>query len=304
MRILINVSKFISIILLIFILFSCVSLKTKKNVAIDYYNLGNDYMGLKKYKEAIVSFNRSLEYNPSSIDTILNLIISYQLNKEYSKVEKNIIKYYKKGNLEHNKKMLMLLGNNFYLQGKYNQSIKTYNEYITSYPNDVNAYFNIGLTYTKLSDYVNSLSYFLLAAEKSNNKHIPSLYNIADYYFRNEDFDNSFFYFSILEKLDNKNPDIFYRLAILEYKNEEYESARVHLDQAIKLDKKNKDYHLEIAKVYSKGYKNRLKTLEHLEKAFTNGFKDLKYLNSISEFKLLNEFDEYKKLLKKYGLKN
>lgn len=288
---------------LFILLSSCVSLKTQKNISIDHFNLGNEYMELEKYPKAIEFYLKSLEYSSNSIETILNLIISYQLNKEYDKVEKQIIKYYKKDKSNENKKLLLLLGNNFFLQGKYNQAIKTYEEYINSYPTDVNVYFNIGLSYLKLSDKKNSLSYFLLAAEKSNNTHIPSLYNIADFYYNDNDIENSFYYFSLLEKLDKKNPDIFYRLGTIEYQTEEYEAAKNHFEQAIKLDSKNKDYYVEIAKVYSKGFKNRDKTLEHLKNAFENGFNNIKYLNSISEFKLLYEFDEYKILLKKYNLR-
>ncbi len=294
--------KILFIYTIILVLSTCVSIKTKKNVAIDYYNLGNDYLEVKNYKKAIESFNKSLEYDQKSTNTILNLIITCQLNKDFISAEKNIIKHFKKGDNEYSKKLLMLLGNNYYLQGKYNQAIKTYNEYREAYPDNATCYFNLGLTQLKLSDEEEALDYFLEAYNK-DNKFIAAIYNIADYYYKNKDYDNSFYYFSLLENLDKKNPDIYYRLGQLEYHIEEYEHSKKHFLEAIKLDSKNSEYYISLAKVYSKGYNNRIKTLENIENALKNGFKDLKYLQSNTEFKLLNQFDEYKEMLKEYGLK-
>ena len=282
---------------------SCVSIKIKKSIAIDYYNLGKHYFDMEKYQNAIKYYEKSLEYNINNLKSILNLIISYQSNKQYDIVEKKILLYYKKGDSEYKKKFLLLLGNNFYLQEKYNRAIKTYNEFLETYPDDEECYFNLGLTYLKLSDEKKALDNFLEAYKKSDFKHIPSIYNIADYYYKKENFENSFKYFKILVELDTNNHDAYYRLGELEYKMKEYEQALNHLKSAIKLDNKNKDYHILTAKIYSKGYKNKSKTLEYIEKALNNDFKDLKYLQSQPEFKLLSKFNEYKKLLKKHGLK-
>ena len=105
----------------------------------------------------------------------------------------------------------------------------------------------------------------------------------------NEDYKNSLYYFSLLEELDKDNPDVYYRLGDLEYILEEYEHSKIHLLKAIDLDLDNTDYYILLAKVYAKGYKNRKKTLEYLEKAFKNGFNDLGYLKTTEEFILLKE---------------
>ena len=291
----------IIIILNFFLLLSCVAIKTKNNVAIDFYNLGNKYLEIKDYKNAINSYKKSLEFNPKSEETIFNLILCYQYNKEYEKVEELILKNFKKVNKEYTKKMLLLLGNNFYLKNNYEKAIKTYSEYIEVYPEDVNCYFNLALTYLKLSNNKKALETFLEAYRK-DNKHIPTIYNLGNFYYNDKDYKNSFYYFSLLEELDKDNPDVYYRLADLEYLMEEYEHSKIHLLKAIELDTENIDYYILLAKVYAKGYKNRKKTLEYLEKAFINGFDDIEYLKNTEEFILLKQFNDYNKLLKKYGL--
>lgn len=289
------------IIFIFFLLFSCISFKTKSNIAIDYYNLGNKYISLKEYSNAIESYKKSLEFSPKSEETIFNLILSYQLNKEYEKVEEMVIKYYKRVNNEFTKKLLLVLGNNYYLKENYEKAIKAYNEYLTIYTEDANCYFNLGLTYIKLANNKKALDNFLEAYRK-DNKHIPTIYNLGDYYYKIEDYKNSLYYFSLLVDLDSKNPDIYYRLGNLEYKMEEYEYAKLHLLNAIELDDKNNDYYILLAKIFAFGYKDRGKTLEYLEKAFINGFKDTKLLKTTDEFILLDKFNDYNKLLKKYGL--
>lgn len=297
------------LIILLFFILSCTSIKTKQNVASDYFNLGNEYMDLKNYQKAINSYEKALQYNPNFGDSILNLIYCYQANKEYDKVEKKIITYYKRWDLKiDNQKLLLILANNFFLQDKYNQAVKTYEEYIIAYPDDPNGYFNLGITYLKLLDEDKAFNYFFQASEKSKKDgkytHIPSLYNIAEYYYKKNNLSKSYEYYKILEELDNKKTaDIYYKLGLIEFKNEEFENAKIHLSTACDLDIKNKDYFIMLAKVYAKGYKNKVKTIENLEKALKNGFNDLKFLQSTNEFKLLNEFEDYKELLKKYNIK-
>lgn len=291
----------ILIFLVFIILLSCINIKTKNDIAIDFYNLGNNYLEIKDYKNAIECYNKSLEYNPKSEETIFNLILSYQYNKDYNKVEELIVKNFKKVNSEFTKKMLLLLGNNYFLKKDYEKAIKAYTEYIGIYPEDVTCYFNLGLTYLKLSNNKKALDTFL-EAYRRDNKHIPTIYNIGNYYYNSKDYKNSYYYFSLLEDLDKDNPDVYYRLGDLEYLIEEYEHAKMHLLKAIELDPKNTDYYILLAKVYAKGYKDRKKTLEYLEEAFINGFNDTAYLKTTEEFILLKQFNDYNKLLNKYGL--
>ncbi len=293
--------KKISITLLCFLLLGCASIKIRKQVAIDYFNLGNSYLDLKEYQKAIEIYEKALEYNNKSPEIILNLIIAYQQNKDYDKVEKTILKYYKNIKYEYSKKLLMLLGNNFFLQEKYEQAINIYNEYLGSYPDDADCYFNLGLTYMKLLDEKKALFYFT-ESYKKNNKLVPAIYNLAVYYYNKKDYDNSIFYYNKLIELDTGNPDAFYKIGHLEFEINEYDKAREHLLKAIDLDKKNSNYDLLLARIYAKGYKNKDKTLHYLELAFKNKFKDLKTLRSFDEFKLLFDYDEFKKLLKQYDI--
>jgi len=292
----------ILIFLIFLILFSCSTIKTNKNVAIEYFELGNEYYNLAKYDKAVTYFSKSLEYNSNNYDTIINLILSYQKLNKYDNAENIIYKNYKKTISDFSNKLLLLLGNNFYLQGKYNLALKTYEEYLNINKTDSNCLFNIGLSYLKLDEPDNAINY-LLKAYDNKNDHIPSIYNIAEYYHSKKDYQKSINFFLLLEKLDSNNSDVFYRLGDLEYLLEEYELSKKHILQAIKLNSKVNSYYILLAKVYSKGYNDRVKTIESLEYAFKNNYTNLSELKTYSEFNLLFEYEEFKKLLKTYNLK-
>jgi protein O-GlcNAc transferase len=281
-----NILKFIVLIFTLLFLTSCLTIKTKNNVAIDYFNLGNSYLELKNYSKAIESYEKALDYNPKSEEVIFNLTLSYHLNKNYEKAEKLIVTNFKKNNSEYTKKLLMLLGNNYFLQEKYDQSLKTFNEYATIYTDDANCSFNIGLTYLKLGGENQAFSYFI-DAYKKDSKHIPAIYNIADFYVKKKELENAHNYFSMILDLDKKNADVYYRLADVEYSLNEFEHAKNNLIKAIEIDDKVNLYYLLLAKVYAKGYKDKDKTLEYLEKAFIAGFKDSTIVQSLPEFKIL-----------------
>jgi tetratricopeptide (TPR) repeat protein len=281
------------------LLSGCTTLKTRKNVSIDYYNLGREYYDLKKYDKSIAAYEKSLDYNPSEMKTVINLIMSYQMNKDYAKAESLITRYYKPVNNETNKKLLKLLGNNFFYQANFQKALQTYELYSKTYDTDPEGFFNQGLCYLKLNDKPNALKSFLQSFNR-NDQFIPAVYNLASYYFNEKDFENSMIYYRKLITLDANNPDVFYKLGILEIKIKEYEIAADHLKNAAKIDPKNPDYYIELAKVYAAGFNQRDKTLYYLEEALKNGFKDDKAIKTAEEFKLLNEFKEFKDLLQKY----
>lgn len=293
-------NTFLSIFLLAII--GCASIKTQENVSNEYYLLGNDFFDLGKYDKAINSYLKSLEYNPKNQNSIINLILSYQKSNKFELAETTIYKYYKKRVSDFNNQLLFLLGNNFFLSGKYEKAIKIYSEYLKIKPEDPNALFNIGITYQKLMDEDTALDFFL-KAYKINNDHKPSLYNIADYYYKKKEYNQSLNYFSKLEKLDPSNKELFYKLAEVEFLIEEYDLARKHISTAISLSKENSEYYILLARIYSKGFNDRKKTVETLENAFKNNFKDLNKLKTYSEFNLLFEYEDFKNLIKNYNLK-
>jgi tetratricopeptide (TPR) repeat protein len=293
-------NNLILIVLSFCIIAGCASIKTKSEVAGDYFNLGNEYYSMKNYKKAIEEFEKSLEYNKSFQDAKINLIISYQLDGQYDKSEKLIIDNYKALNTDFNKKLLLLLGNNYFYKQNYDKAVKTFNLYIESTPGKPEGYFNLGLTYQKLNDNDNTIKYFLLAYN-ADGKFIPVVSNLASYYYDRKKYDDSLVYYRILVELDKANPDVYYKLGLLEMQKEEYEISRDSFNKAIELDQKNPEYYLSLAKVYAKAFNNKAKTISYIEKALILGYKDFNSLKAQPEFLILNEYADFKDLIRRYS---
>jgi len=293
-----NRNKIILLSLVIF-LFSCTSLKTNQEVANDYFTLGNEYYSIKNYAKASESFQKVLKYDQYSKEAIINLILSLQKERKYLDSEKIILKYYKEKTDKFDQKLLLLLGNNYFFLDNFTKAQKTFLLYSETFPDDPQGFFNIGLTSMKLSDESNALTYYLKSYQ-IDKKFTPTLFNLAEYYFKKKDSTNSFIYYKALTELDKDNPEVFFKLGTLEYEIEEYSIAKDHLSRAIELDPKNNDYLIGLAKVYAKGYNNKDKTLETLEKVLMNGLSDINLITSQKEFLLLKEFNEFNELLKKY----
>ena len=62
-----------SLILLLLFLSSCQTTETKRELARDYYNIGNAYSDLEKYEDAAQYYRRSLELDPTINQAVFNL---------------------------------------------------------------------------------------------------------------------------------------------------------------------------------------------------------------------------------------
>ena len=109
--------KFKCFCFFVIILFSvsCVSLKTQKELSEEYFNLGNDYFDLENYSRATDLYLKALSYNKNSKNATINLIMAYQNNKKYDDAEKLIVSKYEEKTDEYNKKLILLLGKNYFL---------------------------------------------------------------------------------------------------------------------------------------------------------------------------------------------
>ncbi|MBR6201093.1 MAG: tetratricopeptide repeat protein [Spirochaetales bacterium] len=298
-----QITYYITILIILNILTSCATIKTKSNIASEYYVMGNQYFELENYDKAIESYKKALDYDKTLTDVNINLVLAYQIQKKYAEAEKIIMTEYSDKQDNYNKNLLLLMGNNYFFQEKFDYAIKVLKTYCELYPTDENGTFNLALAYNRINDDENFLKY-LLETYNIKKTFPPALYNLGNYYYSHEDYDNAMEYYHQLVEVDKNNPESFYRLGLLEYKLDEYDFAKEHFQKCIELDKENPQYYLEIAKIYAKGYKDKKSTLVYIEKALENNFKDMSYLQTQEEFELLKEFTEFEELLEKYNLLN
>ncbi|MCG8572392.1 MAG: tetratricopeptide repeat protein, partial [Spirochaetes bacterium] len=272
---------------------------TKENISNDFFVLGNEYYQLEKYTEASTQFQQAILYNSKNKNAYINLIHCYQQLGKYEQAFKLIVEQYKPKVAQYNQNLLKLLGNNYFIQKDYENTIDIFNEYIKLYPDDHIGYYNLALAYLNNEQSDQAITYFLKCYEL-NEKFVPNLYNIAFYYYQSKNYQESFYYFHQVINLEQNNSIIYQQLARLEYELEEYEDALTHFLKAIELDEDRTDYYIWVARVYAKAYNNKKRTLEYIEKALDKGYKNTDSLLAIEEFSTLKKLDEFNDLLKKY----
>jgi arylsulfatase A-like enzyme/uncharacterized protein HemY len=94
-----------------------------------YFALGNIYFKGGKFKEAIASFEQSLERKPDDTFTVINIANSFQRLGKPEEAERFVIDYLKKGFSD--SQLYFLLGTLTFVQKKYDEAIKYYSECIS-----------------------------------------------------------------------------------------------------------------------------------------------------------------------------
>lgn len=100
-------------------------------------------------------------------------------------------------------------GDRYYKQGKYEEAVKSYTEFLRLNPKDVKSLYNRGRAYQELGQTDKALEDFnqVIKEDPNNTNAYLSLAN--DYYYRLKDFDNAIFYADRVLKIDAQNEVAF-----------------------------------------------------------------------------------------------
>lgn len=294
-----HTKKYLVFVLLVFCV-GCVSLKTQKELSEEYYNLGNDYFDLENYSRATELYLKALSYNKNSKNATINLIMAYQNNKKYDDAEKLIISKYEEKIDDYNKKLILLLGKNYFLTNNFNGAINLFKEYTNTYPNDVAGFYNLGLSFLKMGDASTALENFLKSYE-IDKTFVPVLYNVSNYYYNEKQYKEALPYVTALSQKESNNDMVLYMYARILYELGEYETSLEYAKKCYTIDTKNKDYYLLAAKIYAKGFEDKKNTFYFIDKTLETGYKPSE-LAEVEEFTVIKEMykNEYNEMLNKY----
>ncbi len=96
-------------------------------------------------------------------------------------------------------------GDQFFGQGKYEQAINEYDQYLEYNPDDFKSMYNRGRAYEELKDYDKALNSYE-AALKMDEKNINVLISLGRYYFRENKFKDAAFYFDKATQVNQNSP--------------------------------------------------------------------------------------------------
>ena len=115
-----------------------------------YFNLGNIYFRIRKFKEAISYFQQTLDRKPDDSFSVINIANSYMALRQPAEAEKFILDYLKKG-LE-DSQLFFQLGGIFLSQKKYDRAVSAYKECLLHNADSASAHNGLAVVHYHLDE--------------------------------------------------------------------------------------------------------------------------------------------------------
>jgi len=129
-------------------------------------------------------------------------------------------------------------GHKLFNQGKYQEAVKQYAEYLEYNPEDVQAIYNQGRAYEELGEFEQSLENYQQVVE-IDPRHANALMSIGKYHFRNNSYADASFFFTKAADIKKSDPQVYFLKGRAHHKLGETQVALEAYDEAIS---KNRDY--------------------------------------------------------------
>ena len=126
-------------------------------------------------------------------------------------------------------------GDQLFADGKYEEAVSEYTQYIEYNPDDVKSIYNRGRAYEELGQYDESLSDYEKALE-IDPRNMNALMSIGKFHFRNQNYGDAAFYFDKAIKVNDRSANAHFLRARANHKLGETNQALEGYDQAISLN--------------------------------------------------------------------
>jgi len=208
----------------------------------NYYDTGTVYYANKKYNQAIESFKKVVEIDPTNDDAYTYIGLAYK-NQE-----------------------------------KYNQAIEAYKKAININPKSDNAYYNMGNAYRDKEKDIEAIKAYKKAVE-INPKNSGAYYNVGNIYYNKKEYRESIEPYKKLIELSPRDAQIYNILGNVYFEVKKYSESIKHYKKAIELDS-NSDYpYYGLGDIYyaKQDYKKAINFYKQsIDKNFNNSYTHMK----------------------------
>lgn len=265
-----------------------------------YYDMGKLQYLLKRFTDAKVSFNCSMELNNQFPPSVYNLGLTYvKLNDEENALEsfKKSVKInpeYEKGYIEQARVYNRL--------GKLAECVKAYDELIKLFPDNTAAIMELGSVYYQYGKYAESEAQYkkALASLKKSEERTLTAYNLSKVLYDNKNYTEAARYGWIAydEKdfliNDTQQANVVYNYALIQEKNEKLEDAVSLYKEALTLNPKHVKSKINLSALYmAENNPDADKALELLLDAYKTDNSDFSVNNNLGTAYMLKEQYDY-----------
>ena len=126
-------------------------------------------------------------------------------------------------------------GTDFFKQGKYKEAIKSFEKVTYRFPENFQAFYNLGLSYLRSGDIDEAIISLEKVIELKPDL-VEAYFALGECYFNKEDSDKAMAAFSKASELQPDNAKAYYNLGIIYYKYNKTEEALSSFDKSIELN--------------------------------------------------------------------
>ena len=281
------------------LLAGCVTSESGKQIALDYYNIGNAFFDLGQYDKAVQYYQNALRADPGMVKADYNLALTLVRMKRSAEAVTVLQKLLAAD--EKNTTLLAALGWADHELAKDGEALAQYDKVLALSPADQNALYDSGIILWKLKRKDEALERFrkVLALTPDDT---DALYAAGSILLSNDDPQGSA---DMLSRYVEKKPDdvdAWYMIAAGAERMQKYSRALDAYDKIIALDARQANAWFGEARLLLTVVEDPQKGLDDLSKALSSGFKDKEAVKALLASPQLLEKDKVEAALTEHDM--
>lgn len=277
----------------------CVTSEGGKQIAADYYNIGNAFFELGQYDKAIQYYENALRVDPSMVKADYNLAVTYVRMKRSADAV-TILKRLMTGDPK-NTTLMAALGWAYHELGKDTEALQQYDVILTLSPADQNALYNSGIILWKTGKKPEALERFrkVLAITPDDT---DALFAAGSILLSDDEAKDAS---DMLSRYVEKKPDdieAWYLVAAAAERLQKYARALEAYDRIIAIDAKQGNAWYGEARLLLTVVEDPQKGLDALDKALSSGYADKNGVKALLASPQLLEKDKVEQALQEHDM--
>ncbi len=249
----------------------CLTPTIKRNLAREYYNIGNTYFSLNKYAQAVESYQKALTYDPDLSEGSFNLARVYFALGRYDEGLEILRKL--QTDRGENMILLQMIAYGLAKSGRKEEAIQYYVRVLSLSEGNTHSLYNLGVLYYEMGQFDRAYTY-LSRLYEIDQQDLATLKLLGQIEARRERFSAAlqFFLPYLAQKPDDSEVGLTVYRILVDQKR--YGEALKTLESLIEKKKEDPRLWFEKAFVLLTKAEERKAGLDALTKGLTLGFKD------------------------------
>ena len=281
------------------LLAGCSSSPARRDVAVEYYNIGNAYVDLGQNEKAVQAFRDALRLDPGLVKADYNLALTYARMKKAAEAQEILVRLLRDD--PENAGLMSALAWSYHLAGKEAEALVQYDAVLALAPADQETWYNSGMVLWKLDRKAEALERFrkLLALSPDDT---DALFASASLLISMDD--PSAAGEMLSRYLEKKPGDIeaWYMAAAAADRLQKYSREMEAFEKILSLNSKQADAWFGEARILLTAIEDPQKGLEALAKALSAGFSDAEAVKTLLAAPTLLERGKVEAALKEKDL--